>query len=178
MLYIEEHIDGLDTGALLSPCRRWRYLLWRRWDREKPPMAFIGLNPSTADETVDDQTIRKCRGYAQRWGYGAFWMLNIFAYRARDPNVMKAQGANAIGPRNNEYLAAATASAGLTVAAWGAHGTHLNRANDVCELLAKSGVTVHILGLTQGLQPKHPLYLPGDLKPVPWIHGQSRRLSA
>ena len=39
-----------DAGAEFSPCRKWRYLLWRRWDRTKPVANFLMLNPSTADE--------------------------------------------------------------------------------------------------------------------------------
>lgn len=172
---IEDEISALDKGALFSPCRRYRYMLWRRWDGSKDACAFIGLNPSTADETQDDPTVRRCIRYAQDWGYGALWMLNIFAFRATDPKVMKVEGSNAIGPRNNEYLFHATRQADITIAAWGTHGTHLSRSEDVCRLLSQGDMRLHVLSLTSGGHPGHPLYLRADLQPMPWIHGLSRR---
>ncbi len=66
-------------------------------------IVFIGLNPSTADETKDDPTIRRCIGFAKRWGYAAFCMMNLFAYRTRDPFVMKAQE-DPVGVENDKYL--------------------------------------------------------------------------
>lgn len=163
-----DHVDGLDTGAIFSPCRRWRYLLWRRWDEEAPVCAFIGLNPSTADETTNDQTISKCIRYAKAWGYGSLWMLNLFAYRATDPKVMKAVGANAIGPRNPEYLMHAGRRARMVIAAWGCHGTHLDVADSTRKLMASRGISLHYLRLTKDGHPGHPLYLPGKLTPEPW----------
>ncbi|MBK8271403.1 MAG: DUF1643 domain-containing protein [Planctomycetes bacterium] len=64
---------------------------------------FIGLNPSTADETQDDPTVRRCIRYAQSWGYGALCMTNIFAYRSTDPLVMK-RFDDPIGPKNDTAL--------------------------------------------------------------------------
>lgn len=49
---------------------------------------FVGLNPSTADETEDDQTIRRCVGFAMDWGYGGLCMGNLFAIRATKPKNM------------------------------------------------------------------------------------------
>lgn len=166
---LADMIDGLDTGALFSPCRRWRYLLWRRWDPSKGVVMFVGLNPSTADETKDDPTIRRCIGYAKDWGYGALWMLNIFAFRATAPADMKRAGEDAIGPRNNEYLVQAGHQANLVVAAWGAHGGFLGRQARVLRMLQQAQVHVDALGVTAGGFPKHPLYLRKDLVPAPFV---------
>lgn len=78
------------SAARFSLCRRYRYDLWRRWDISKGYAMFIGLNPSTADKTADDPTIRRCIGFARSWGYGALCMTNLFAFRATDPrqNIM------------------------------------------------------------------------------------------
>ncbi len=70
------------TDAKLSDCRIYRYALWRIWDDAKPLVMFIGLNPSTADETEDDPTIRRCISFAQNWGYGGLYMANLFVFRA------------------------------------------------------------------------------------------------
>lgn len=160
-------VDALDNGALFSPCRRWRYILWRRWDRDKDVCVFIGLNPSTADETTDDPTIRRCIGFAKSWGYGSLWMLNAYAFRATDPKVMKAAGPNALGPLNNEYITQASYYAQFVVAAWGAH-CDPKRAFEVRNLVHRGKKPLHHLGLTQMGQPKHPLYLRADTQPVRW----------
>ena len=71
---------AIESGAGFSLCRTWRYKLWRRWSSAGPIVAFIGLNPSTADELNDDPTIRRCIGFARHWGFGGMYMLNVFAY--------------------------------------------------------------------------------------------------
>ncbi|WP_368188730.1 DUF1643 domain-containing protein [Aeromonas sp. R7-3] len=86
--------------AVFSPCRTYRYALSRVWATDKPYALFIGLNPSTADETLDDPTIRRCIDFAKRRGYGGLVMANLFAYRATDPEVMK----RAAEPRHPLYL--------------------------------------------------------------------------
>lgn len=156
----------MDKGAIFSLCRTWRYVLWRVWDKSLPKVAFIGLNPSTADETQDDPTIRRCMGYASSWGYGGIHMLNLFAFRATDPTVMKAAD-QPIGPENNYIMRRYAEAAALRIAAWGAHGEHKNRGADVRRLLSNLGL--HHLGLTKDGHPKHPLYLPKNLMPELWV---------
>ena len=73
------------AGAAFSPCRRWRYLLWRCWDEPGPTANFLMLNPSTAYEAKLDPTCARARGYAERWGYGALIVTNIFAFRETNP---------------------------------------------------------------------------------------------
>ncbi|MEP0894347.1 DUF1643 domain-containing protein [Leptolyngbya boryana FACHB-1624] len=86
---------------------------------------FVGLNPSTADETHDDPTIRRCTKFAKDWGYSGLCMTNLFAYRATDPKEMIAS-VDSIGLENDQYLLEYAARAGIVVAAWGNHGTHHN----------------------------------------------------
>lgn len=149
--------------AVFSECRQWRYELWRRWDDSKPYCVFVCLNPSTADETKDDNTVRRCIDYAQRWGYGAFCMLNIFAYRATQPKNMKAFP-KPIGALNDETLKRVCADAGIVVAAWGTHGTHLRRNLEVLAFLPR----LHALQVTAEGHPNHPLYLKKSLTPIPY----------
>lgn len=148
--------------ATFSACRRYRYSLWREWGGGGYAM-FIGLNPSTADETNDDPTIRRCIRFAQDWGYGALCMTNAFAFRATDPRVMKLEP-EPCGPENNHTLRELARHAGVVVAAWGAHGTH--RGQDRFLRLHVPGL--HYLRLTKDGHPGHPLYLPADLTPQPW----------
>lgn len=82
---------AVDGSASFSLDRVYRYHLWRRLKREGcGSVAFIGLNPSTADEQKDDPTVRRCIGFARAWGYDRVEMLNLFAFRAKDPREMYA----------------------------------------------------------------------------------------
>ena len=154
--------------TIFSPCRRYRYTLWRSWGGlfgASRYAMFVGLNPSTADETMDDPTIRRCVSFAKKWGYDALCMTNLFAFRATDPNVLKRQR-EPVGRGNNKYLVQCARTAGIVVAAWGAHGAFRGRDAQVLKLLAD----MHYLRLTKGGHPAHPLYLPADLEPMPFKH--------
>lgn len=155
----------MQKTAVFSPDRTYRYTLWRYWGGLWPAeyAMFIGLNPSTATEITDDSTVRRCINYAREWGYAGLCMTNIFAFRATDPAVMKAQ-AEPIGPENNYYLAEMAKNAAVVVAAWGTEGAHMNRGEAMRQLIPN----LHCLGWTKSGHPKHPLYLRKDLKPIPW----------
>lgn len=158
--------DSMHRSAKFSPCRTWRYALHRRWN-DGPILAVIGLNPSTADETHDDPTIRRIMGFAQRWGFGGIAMLNLFAFRATDPKDMRA-AADPVGPGNDAALAVETAHR-TVLCCWGAHGDFKNRGNVVRTTLSgAAGRELIHLGLTKAGHPKHPLYLRGDTEPVAW----------
>jgi len=152
----------LKNTAKLSECRKYRFALWRTWDDSKPYVMFVGLNPSTADETSDDPTLTRCINYAKSWGFGGVCMANIFAYRATKPNDMKAV-VDPIGSENNEWLEKLSNDAGLVVAAWGNDGSHLARSEQVKGILPK----LHCLKLNKTGEPVHPLYQKADIKPVP-----------
>ena len=152
----------MDTGANFSPCRKYRYVLWRTWERGESHVIFVGLNPSTADERKDDPTIRRCIGFAKAWGFGGIFMLNIFAFRTIDPKELKKIN-DPIGPENNNNLQIYFHSSGLNVACWGNYGEFMGRGDFVIELLGKKNLSY--LGVTKSGQPKHPLYLKRDTKP-------------
>lgn len=159
-LFGKEEPEVMNRGAYISACGRYRYSLWRQW-APGPQVAIVGLNPSTADATLDDPTIRRCIGFARSWGYCGIIMLNLFAWRATQPRDMMA-AEDPIGPDNDRVLCEAHRRAALTVAAWGAHGTYGGRHNAVREMLPK----LHYLRLTKDGHPSHPLYLPASLKPL------------
>ena len=93
----------IEKGAIISDCNKYRYSLWRIWDKEKPIFTFVGLNPSTADHEQDDRTIRRCINFAKSWGGGGIYMANLFAYRATEPQEMMSQE-DPIGPDNDAHL--------------------------------------------------------------------------
>ena len=152
------------AGAAFSPCRRWRYLLWRRWDEAKPAANFLMLNPSTADEAKLDPTCARARGYAERWGYGALIVTNVFAFRSTDPARMKAAW-DPVGPANDAAIVRAASESALVVCAWGNHGAFLGRSSRVRAMLGERGIRLHALRVNANGEPAHPLYLPASLRP-------------
>ncbi|HZS68035.1 MAG TPA: DUF1643 domain-containing protein [Burkholderiales bacterium] len=162
-------IDG-DTGAVFSRCRRWRYLLWRRWDAARPIANFLMLNPSTADEYRLDPSCTRARRYAERWGFGALIVTNLFGWRATDPAAMKAAH-EPVGRANDRAILAAARESGIVVCAWGNHGAHRERSARVLELLRTAGIRLHALRITGAGEPAHPLYLRQNLGPKTWKSG-------
>lgn len=169
----------IERKTIFSPCRKYRYTLWREWatadlfegandgergNRLGQYVQFIGLNPSTADETNDDPTIRRCIDFAKRWGFGAICMTNAFAWRDTDPEKMKSAPlpVSHFERWNDIWLRKISEGAGLIVAAWGKHGRHLNRDLTILELIPN----LHCLGINNDGTPKHPLYLGKDSLPV------------
>jgi hypothetical protein len=157
-----------------SPDRKYRYTLWREFGTEflfdggnqmkEGFVQFIGLNPSTADETKDDPTIRRCIGFTKSLGYSALCMTNLFAWRATDPSELTKQP-DPIGPDNDQWLKAVTSEASLIIACWGTRGSLHHRDDHVFTLL---DTKVECLRLTTDGYPQHPLYLSKTLKPIPF----------
>ena len=128
---------------------------------DKPVLAFIMLNPSTADSRILDATVRRCIDYAKRWGYGALEVGNIFALKSTDPALLYSVK-DPIGPENDQAILDIYQKADLTIAAWGSHGAYLNRGREVLRLIPGAKCLIQ----TKDGQPGHPLYLKSDLKPV------------
>jgi hypothetical protein len=120
---------------------------------------WIALNPSTADEQTLDPTLKRIKDFSSRWGYNGFHMLNLFAFRATDPKVMK-KADDPIGPENDKYLLQFCSESARVIACWGDHGTHMARASKVQKILR--GLDVYYLKFTAKGNPGHPLYIHGD----------------
>ena len=152
-------------GAIFSPCMHYRYLLWRRWDGSGPEIAWIGLNPSTADEAKDDPTIRRILDFSRRWGYSGMRMLNLFAFRATHPEVMMA-AIDPVGPENDEVIAANAHDVKAVIAAWGNLGAYHGRSLVAAKLVPP--MKLKCLKLTEQGQPWHPLYVKKTTVPKPF----------
>jgi hypothetical protein len=157
----------MKTLAEFSPCRRYRFALWRRWD-SGPQVLFVMLNPSTADEENDDPTIRRCIGFSRAWGFGALAVGNLFAFRTPKPRQLRT-AAEPIGAGNDDWLIRIHDESALTVAAWGNHGCFLDRSSSVKSLLSD----LHVLRLTKLGVPGHPLYMPRGVVPLSWSQAKS-----
>jgi hypothetical protein len=161
--------------AELSSCGRFRYLLVRRWAELGPALPVILLNPSTADGTRDDATVRILMRFAWRWQLSGIALANLYAMRSTDPRGLRA--GDRVGPMNDRYLEQLLESAakarGWVLAGWGDQGRALEdfgeRVIKLCMLCAKHGVELHALGTTKGGQPWHPLRKSLALQPQPWL---------
>lgn len=151
----------MKKDAILSNDRKYRYLLSRIWDDTKPMVTIIGLNPSTANETIDDPTITRCINFSKSWGYGGFYMLNLFAFRATKPRDMF-QSFDPIGADNDKYIKEYSNTTDKVICAWGNHGNYKQRSQDVLSQIDNA----YYLKLNGSGEPAHPLYLKSDMKPI------------
>lgn len=154
--------------AVFSPCRVYRYELHRRWGPGERVL-FVLLNPSTADEDCDDPTIRRCIGYAKRWGFGALAIANAFAYRSTDPGALY-DAPDPVGPENDAAIERLARDATRVVVGWGTHAVHVSPARpaDVALIVGQYHRTVWCLGRNGDGSPKHPLYLAAGTPLAPW----------
>lgn len=155
------------SDARIDPTGAYRYMLMRRWGHDERQVLWVMLNPSTADALQDDPTVRRCRIFSRRWGYGGMTVVNLFALRATDPRLLAASP-DPVGPDNDATILEGLRTHQLVIAAWGVHGALRGRDRTVRELMQRAGAVVHHLGLTSAGQPKHPLYLRGDTIPHRW----------
>ena len=154
-----------DGWARFSHDEKYRYLLGRRISDSPRRLLFIMLNPATADATQNDPTIRRCIGFAERWGYGLLEIANLFAYRT--PYVSELRRADdPIGPDNDEWICHALNVADKVILAWGNHGAYMNRSLQIRRMALETAQPYH-LGLNKTGEPKHPLYLPSATIPTP-----------
>lgn len=157
----------VESSAIISECGRYRYQLARVW-AAGPIVGWAMLNPSTANASDNDNTIEKIIRFSKAWGYGGLIVANLYAIRSTDKARVR-RVLDPIGPENDRHILDAARRCDLTVCAWGADGGYLGRDAAVLRLLVEAGIQPHYLRLTKGGKPEHPLYLPGDLTPIPFV---------
>ena len=175
---LDQHVPG----ATFSPDRRYRYLLTRRLGFGDGAVMFLMLNPSTADETRDDPTIRRCINFGQAWGYGWLYVCNLSPFQSSDPRHVAGAGTEPGEVWRENFTAILTTAekCDSVVAAYGwmagamppvydyEPGEPLDREAVIIEALKACGHDIQCLGVTKQGDPKHPLYLKADTKPVPF----------
>lgn len=164
----DESRDLLGHGeAVFNEARTHRYLLIRTWEQQAKRLVWVMLNPSTASAEADDPTIRRVTAFTRREDYGALAVVNLFGLRATNPAELRGHPDPA-GERNDEFILDQCRPGWTVVAAWGAHGTLLGRAEHVTASLLARGVNLACLGVTKDRQPRHPLYVPAAAPLVPY----------
>ena len=165
--------------ATLSDCGLYRYRLGRIlnepmpltdmakvWYQPQRVLAFVMLNPSTADAYADDPTLRRCVGFAMRDGYDEICVMNLYAGRATKPDALFKM-ADPAGPDNYNHWRALRSSSATIICAWGADKRAIPQAEKF--IAALRGRDLHCLGISKDGHPKHPLYLKADTPVEPFI---------
>jgi hypothetical protein len=164
--------------ALISPCGKYRYTLERLTNPPQPgtptplrTILWVMLNPSTADAREDDATIRRCKEFSRRWGFGHMLVGNLFAYRATDPKQMllaQANGVDILGPETNQTLIEMAKRSEEIILAWGANAERWpKRAEWVAKEMGKHAA-LFALGFTASGQPIHPVRQSYSRELQPW----------
>jgi hypothetical protein len=160
----------IQAGAIFDSTGRYRYWLWREWRADAPRVGFVMLNPSRADASVDDPTIRRCIRFAQGWGFGRLDVMNLFAYCTAHPQELRC-ATEPIGHENDAYLVTLSSQVDSLILAWGNGGQWQGRDRQVLRLFADVALSPQCLGQTQQQHPKHPLYLKTTTLPQPYDGG-------
>ena len=143
-----------DKGAIFSNCRKYRYALWRIWDKSKMAVMFIGLNPSTANENIDDPTIRRVKKFAFDWGYGGVYMVNLFAYVTTNPQELK--NSRGVLSGNDEWIWTTASKCDKIIFAWGSFKEAKEEGEKIMKIFKGYG---YVLAINRDGSPRHPLYV-------------------
>lgn len=159
--------EKTDSGAFFSPCGIYRYTLWRQWATTGPALMALMLNPSTADQSSNDPTVERVERRARALGFSRLVVTNIFALRATDPMVML-RHPSPVGMDNDLHILEQARQASQIILAWGTHGSHLGRVQEVLEVLSSVETPCVCLGTNADGSPKHPLYVGYNQPLIPW----------
>jgi hypothetical protein len=168
----------LTGGAVFSSCGSYRYRLDRELGKHGPTVAFVLHNPSTANANSDDPTSRRGIAFARAWGAARLIFVNAWGGIATRPRDLWAMP-DPVGPENDEHIVSAldevVASGGRLIVAWGRinppranREAGMARLGRVVHLAEQKHAVPHALGINQDGSPKHPLYVRGDVSPLPW----------
>jgi hypothetical protein len=159
--------DELKKSARISDDGLYRYSLERDWDESLPKVLWCCLNPSTADDSLDDPSVRKMIGFSKLFGYGGLVLVNLFAFRETNPAKLPHELV-AIG-MENDWCISGFAVQHPVICAWGSHKiARRGRAWEVRHMLHDHQGKIYCLGKTKDGSPKHPLYLPYETKLEPY----------
>lgn len=148
----------IENDAVISDCGQYRYLLRRTWDRSKPRALLVMLNPSTADATLDDATIRSCVRLLSGHGYGSMEVVNVYAFRSTDPDALAKQS-DPFGPDNERIVLGAIGRCDVVICAWGAYPPARQHATRILNAVRSRRPAIYCFGKTKAGAPKHPLYI-------------------
>lgn len=154
------NIENPFSGAIFSNCRKYRFVLYRIWDKKRKYLIFIGLNPSTADENQNDNTVIKVINFTRKWGYGGVFMMNCYPYISTDPErLIMNKDYNKF---NFECINKISKKCSKIIFSWG--NFKIVRDNKTDIKLYKMFKSAYCLIQNKNGSPRHPLYVPYNTK--------------
>jgi hypothetical protein len=173
---MNSNIPSVQKSAIISPCGLYRYELRREWDSTSAPYISGMLNPSTADDEIDDPTITRNCKRARSLGCGSLIVWNLGAGRSTSPKNWMAM-ADPIGPANDTHIRRVLIECrernGIAAIGWGALGSFMGRDQVALKIANAAGVTLQCLGITKNGQPRHPLYVADRQPLIEWRLGKT-----
>lgn len=158
--------DSFTGTAVISMCEKYRYSLHREWDTSKPMVMFLMLNPSTADSSENDATVRRCLTFAKDWGFGSLCIGNLFAFRSTKPKGLFSTE-DPIGIENKWYIDYMANIAEKIVCAWGNAKTVdriFKKFPEYKPLKDIPSDKLYYINLCNDGTPMHPLFIPKETK--------------
>lgn len=157
-------------GAIISDCKKYRYILVRQWNMNKPKIGWILLNPSIADATKTDPTLTRLLRRADKEGYGTLMITNLFALISSNPKILRLQDPHekAIGKDNDKYIRYMLREVDTLALGWGIYGSFLDRNLDVKNIIREEHRKPMCLNKTNNGEPTHPLFQEYNKKLIPY----------
>lgn len=153
-IFTQRSVTGQEHAWFSKGRRTHRYALSRNWNPCRRMLGWLCLNPSIAGAIDNDATVLQIEHYTNAWGFGGFYLTNLYALIATDPKkLVETATEDAIGEHNDRFIVGAAGAVDAIVCAWGGHSMAKARWSQVKPLLEKP---LWCLGLTRGGDPLHP----------------------
>lgn len=148
--------DSMKCNAFFDQKRLYRYLLTREWDSSLPKLLYIMLNPSTADESTEDQTSKQCIYFAKELGFGSFDIVNLYSLISTNPKGLRSSTIDPIGKETDTYIIKSAKKADKIIVAWGEKHFFNKRNEKVTQMLKNYGYNLYCLKMAKSGHPRHP----------------------
>ncbi len=151
----------IKSDAIFSEDNIHRYALIHEWELDRPSLMIISLNPSAEDGELNNPTIRRCIGFAKRWGFGRLFITNLFSFKTSSPKDLF-NSENPIGNKNDYWLKKLSKKVDKVVLAYGNHGKFKNRHEEILKIIHDP----YCIKKSKTGMPMHPLYLKYTEEPI------------
>lgn len=155
--------DTIKCEAIFNDERTHRYL-WRRvWDKDKPTITVIMLNPCQSDNIVTDTTTALVVNNVARLSeYGGVEILNLYSILTAKLKFKEATDEELNDKENDTYIVKSAEKSKAVILAWGkasnSNARIEERASQVLELLKTHREKLYVIsdGTRTGLHPLTP----------------------
>lgn len=155
--------DTIKCESIFNDEHTHRYLWKRVWDKDKPMVAVVMLNPCHADNIITDTTTSLVvNNVARLEGYGGVEIVNLFSMLTTKLNFRNNSNDDLNDPDNDTYIKKAAEECKAVILAWGksvdSNMSISERAVEVVNLLMPYKDKLYIIsdGERKGVHPLTP----------------------